>query len=42
MSQNLTKIVIALIILPGLPAVYVGVREWLASRRAKRAQTTLL
>ncbi len=41
-SQNLTKIVIALIILPGLPAVYVGVREWLASRRAKRAQTTSL
>ena len=38
-SQNLTKIVIALIMLPGLPAVYVGVREWLISRRAKRAQT---
>ena len=36
-SQNLTKIILALIILPGLPAVYVGVREWLASRRAKRA-----
>ncbi len=36
-SQNLTKIILALIILPGLPAVYVGVREWLASRRARRA-----
>ena len=36
-SQNLTKIIIALIILPGLPAVYVGVREWLASRRARSA-----
>ena len=34
-SQNLTKIILALIIIPGLPAVYVGVKEWLASRRAK-------
>ena len=36
-SQNLTKIILGLIILPGLPAVYVGAREWLASRRARRA-----
>ena len=36
-SQNLTQIILGLIILPGLPAVYVGVREWLASRRARRA-----
>ncbi len=36
-SQNLTAIIVALIILPGLPAVYVGMREWIASRRAKRA-----
>lgn len=35
-SQNLTKIIIALIVIPGLPTVYVVVKEWLASRRAKR------
>jgi len=36
-SQNLTKIIIALIVIPGLPTVFVVVREWLASRRAKRS-----
>jgi membrane-associated protein len=35
-SQNLTKIIIALIVIPGLPTVFVVMREWLASRRAKR------
>ena len=29
---HLTAIILALIIIPGLPAVYVGMREWLASR----------
>jgi len=36
-SRNLTMIIVALIVIPGLPAVYVGVREWIASRRAKKA-----
>jgi len=36
-SRNLTLIIVALIVIPGLPAVYVGVREWIASRRAKKA-----
>ena len=36
-SRNLTLIIVALIVIPGLPAVYVGVREWLASRRARKA-----
>ena len=36
-SQHLTKIVIALIVLPGLPALFVVVREWLAARRRKQA-----
>ena len=35
-SRNLTLIIVALIVIPGLPAVYVGVREWLASRRARK------
>ncbi len=35
-SRNLTLIIVALIVIPGLPAVYVGVREWLASRRANK------
>jgi len=35
-SQNLTKIIIALIVIPGLPTVYVVAREWLAKRRAGR------
>ena len=35
-KNNLTAIIFALIIIPGAPAVVVGVREWLASRRAKR------
>ena len=34
-SANLSKIIILLIVLPGLPALYVAVREWLASRRRK-------
>ena len=34
-SENLTKIVLALIIIPGLPAVFVAVREWLAARRRR-------
>ena len=33
---HLTAIILALIIIPGLPAVYVGVREWLASRKKHR------
>ena len=33
---HLTAIILALIIIPGLPAVYVGVREWLASRQKHR------
>ena len=33
---HLTAIILALIIIPGLPAVYVGVREWLASRKKRR------
>ena len=36
-SRNLTLIIVALIVIPGLPAVYVGVREWIASRRARKA-----
>ena len=32
-KNNLTLIVLGLIIIPSLPAVVVGVREWLASRR---------
>lgn len=32
---HLTAIILALIIIPGLPAVYVGVREWLAARRGQ-------
>jgi membrane-associated protein len=32
---NLTAIILALIIIPGTPALIVGVREWLAQRRAK-------
>jgi len=36
-SRNLTLIIVALIVIPGLPAIYVGVREWIASRRAKKA-----
>jgi membrane-associated protein len=35
-KNNLTLIVLALIIIPGLPAVVVGVREWLAARRRNR------
>jgi membrane-associated protein len=35
-SRNLTLIIVALIVIPGLPTVFVVVREWLASRRAKR------
>jgi membrane-associated protein len=35
-SKNLTAIILALIIVPGLPAVYVGLREWIAARRARR------
>ena len=35
-SRNLTLIIVALIVIPGLPTVYVVVREWLASRRTKR------
>jgi membrane-associated protein len=31
--SNLTLIILALIIVPGLPALIVAVREWLASRR---------
>ena len=34
-SENLTKIILALIIIPGLPAVVVAVREWLATRRRR-------
>ena len=30
---HLTAIILALIIIPGLPAVYVGMREWVASRK---------
>ena len=33
---HLTAIILALIIIPGLPAVYIGVREWLASRHKNR------
>ena len=33
---HLTAIILALIIIPGLPAVYIGVREWLASRQKNR------
>jgi len=36
-SRNLTLIIVALIVIPGLPTVFVVVREWLASRRAKRS-----
>ncbi|MFN0164331.1 MAG: DedA family protein [Burkholderiales bacterium] len=36
-SKNLTAIVLALIIIPGLPAVYVGLREWLEARRRRKA-----
>ena len=36
-SQHLTKIILALIILPGLPAVFVVVREWIAARRRRQA-----
>jgi membrane-associated protein len=36
-KKNLTFIILALIIIPGLPAVYVGVKEWLAARREKKA-----
>lgn len=32
-KNNLTLIILGLIIIPALPAVIVGVREWLASRR---------
>jgi membrane-associated protein len=32
---NLSKIIVLLIVLPGLPALYVAGREWLASRRRK-------
>ncbi len=32
---HLTAIILALIIIPGLPAVYVGMREWLAARRRR-------
>ncbi len=35
-SRNLTLIIVALIVIPGLPTVYVVVREWLAGRRAKK------
>jgi membrane-associated protein len=34
-SANLSKIIVLLIVLPGLPALYVAGREWLASRRRK-------
>ena len=34
-SENLTKIILALIIIPGLPAVAVAVREWLATRHRR-------
>jgi membrane-associated protein len=33
---NLTLIVIAMIVIPGLPALFVGVRQWLAGRRATK------
>ena len=36
-SANLSKIIILLIVVPGLPTVYVAVREWLAARRRKAA-----
>ena len=35
-SRNLTLIIVALIVFPGLPTVFVVMREWLASRRAKK------
>ena len=35
-KSHLTAIILALIIIPGLPAVYIGVREWLASRQKNR------
>jgi len=35
-SRNLTLIIVALIVVPGLPTVFVVMREWLASRRARR------
>ena len=35
-SKNLTLIIVAMIIIPGLPTVYVVAREWLAGRRARR------
>jgi membrane-associated protein len=34
---NLTLIVIAMIVIPGLPAVYVGMRQWLQGRRANKS-----
>jgi len=34
--DNLTLIIIALIVIPGLPAVFVAVKEWRASRRRAR------
>ena len=37
-SKNLTKIIIALIVVPGLPTVFVVVREWLKNLRKKAAQ----
>jgi membrane-associated protein len=36
-SRNLTLIVIAMIVIPGLPTVFVVIREWLAGRRARRS-----
>jgi membrane-associated protein len=37
-EKNLTLIIIALVIVPGLPAVFAVAKEWLASRKAKKAQ----
>jgi membrane-associated protein len=35
-SRNLTLIIIAMIVIPGLPTVFVVLREWLAGRKARR------
>jgi membrane-associated protein len=36
-EKNLTAIIIALIIIPGLPAVFAVINEWRASRKAKQS-----
>jgi len=39
-KDNLTLIILALIIIPGLPALVVAIRTWIEQRRARSAETS--